>query len=197
MIIISWNHKCIVHVKDKYLSSITKIFPSDHLSRLSAILISTRPPSSGIRRPRWALRRVLVGPLWGWTWVPECMTLNLIWPLWHLVAEYSIYFSSKEHVWGAKEQPSWSLKPFSNNTNCCHSLKKSEIENSQKNVILNFHKNICQTTKYYSIIVTLLFSNLKLHLHNQHGFQIEHLMLLSWWFANDLHYQRSTKVAME
>lgn len=80
-------------------SSKTKMAPSCHDKYgWSATLNLERLPG-GTLRPRWALKRQLVGPEWGWTWVPASITLNLTWPL--LLDEISGIVLMREQVVGA------------------------------------------------------------------------------------------------
>lgn len=57
-------------------SSNTKNSPSVHV--LVSLPTLIRGPS-GTTSPRWARMRQLVGPLWGHTCTPGCITENLIW----------------------------------------------------------------------------------------------------------------------
>ena len=65
------------HTSCSKLSSMMNILPSDQRAVSLAIRILTFP-FVGITSPKWALRRVFVGPECGKTWLSGCITLNLI-----------------------------------------------------------------------------------------------------------------------
>lgn len=107
---------------------------------------------SGMTSPKWERRRQLVGPQWGHTWTPGCITENFTWTRvsWSKVTSSRMetnngltcplrqpatsgYFSTIAHVLGALAQFLGFFFPWTNSVNCFQSPDSRRSSSSRTN----------------------------------------------------------------